>query len=97
MNIIRDIQSLTLFKRDASKIIKRMQQTKEPLVLTVNGKAAAVVQDAESYQRLIEGREHADTVRVLRERIQHLVTTMKGRTSEEFFDILFSEQNMSSE
>lgn len=69
MNVIRDIQTLSDFKRDASKIIKQIKTTKEPVILTVNGKAAAVVQDAESYQQLIEAKERAETVAILRERL----------------------------
>ena len=34
--------------------MKRLKKTKRPIVLTVNGKAEAVVQDAESYQRLLD-------------------------------------------
>ena len=52
MNIVRDIQSLSIFKRDASKIIKQIKATKQPVILTVNGVADAVVLDAESYQNL---------------------------------------------
>lgn len=69
MNVIRDIQTLSDFKRDASKIIKQIKITKEPVVLTVNGKAAAVVQDAESYQQLLEAKERAETLTILRERL----------------------------
>lgn len=94
MNIMRDIQSLSIFKRDASKIIKQMQQTKEPVVLTVNGKAAVVVQDAESYQRLLEAKERAETVAVLRERLTGLKKGAKGRTADEFFAELFAENDI---
>jgi prevent-host-death family protein len=69
MNVVRDIQTLSDFKRDASKIIKQIKITKEPVVLTVNGKAAVVVQDAESYQQLLEAKERAETVAILRERL----------------------------
>ena len=37
------------------------------LVLTVNGKAEIVVQDAESYQRMLELLDRAETVEALRE------------------------------
>jgi prevent-host-death family protein len=46
--------SLSTFKRDSNKVMRQMKKTKEPVVLTVNGKAAVVVQDAESYQKLLE-------------------------------------------
>ncbi len=69
MNVVRDIQSLSVFKRDASKIIKQIKATKEPVVLTVNGKADAVILDAESYQNLVEAKERLETVAILRERL----------------------------
>jgi prevent-host-death family protein len=69
MNVVRDIQTLSDFKRDASKIIKQVKATKQPVILTVNGKAAVVVQDAESYQQLLEAKERAETVAILRERL----------------------------
>ena len=50
MKLTRDIQSLSVFKRDSSKFIKQMKKTGQPIVLTVNGRAAAVIQDADSFQ-----------------------------------------------
>jgi prevent-host-death family protein len=52
--------SLSTFKRDSNKVMRQMKKTKEPVVLTVNGKAAIVVQDAESYQSLLELRERTE-------------------------------------
>lgn len=40
--------------------MKQLKRSKSPLVLTVNGKAAAVVQDAEAYQRLLDIAARAD-------------------------------------
>jgi prevent-host-death family protein len=45
-----NIQSLTDFKRNASSYVDRIRETKSPLVLTVNGKAAVVIQDAMAFQ-----------------------------------------------
>ncbi len=92
MNVVRDIQSLTIFKRDASKIIKQIKTTKEPVVLTVNGKAEVVVQDAESYQKLIEAKERSETVAVLRERLLSLDSGAKGKNLDEFF-LEFAKEN----
>lgn len=86
MNILRDIQSLSVFKQNASKIVKEIQETKEPVVLTVNGKAAVVVQDAESYQRLIDSIEYNQTVVVLRERMEDLKNSDEWPTAKEAFD-----------
>lgn len=54
MKLSRDIQSLSVFKRDTSKLLKQMKETGEPIVLTVNGKPAAVVLDPDEYQLLRE-------------------------------------------
>lgn len=40
MKLARDIQSLSTFKRDTAKLMRQMRKTKEPMVLTVNGRAA---------------------------------------------------------
>ena len=53
-NIGKDIHSLTDFKRRTSELVAQLQQTKRPIVLTVNGRPAVIVQDAETYQRLLE-------------------------------------------
>lgn len=57
LNIEEDIDSLTSFKRNSADFLKRLKDSGRPLVLTVNGKAEVVVQDAGSYQRLVERAE----------------------------------------
>lgn len=53
LDIKKDIQAMTTFRRNPGKFMKHLKKTKEPLVLTINGKAEAVVQDAKAYQRLL--------------------------------------------
>jgi prevent-host-death family protein len=53
-DIKKDIQAMTTFRRNPGKFMKHLKKTKQPLVLTINGKAEAVVQDAEAYQRLLD-------------------------------------------
>ena len=60
LNIATDIQSLTSFRRNSAGMMKHLKKSKRPLVLTLNGKAAAVVQDAEAYQRLLDVAARAD-------------------------------------
>lgn len=48
----RGIDSLTNFKRRSAEYINQLNETGEPVVLTVNGKAQVVVQNASAYQRL---------------------------------------------
>jgi len=54
LDIKKDIQAMTTFRRNPGKFMKHLKKTKKPLVLTINGKAEAVVQDAEAYQRLLD-------------------------------------------
>lgn len=62
-----DIQSLTDFKRNTAKYMKKMKKSRNPVVLTVNGKAELVVQDAKAYQQMLERIEQAETVAALRQ------------------------------
>src|SRR5688500_15498022 len=88
MNIVRDIQSLSAFKQNASRVVKEIQETKEPVVLTVNGKAAVVIQDAESYQQMLDRQEYNESVAVLRERLKDLDDPTKWISADEVFDRL---------
>ena len=54
INLSRDIQSLSTFKRNTNDLIKQMKESGSPMILTVNGKAEIVVQDANSYQELLD-------------------------------------------
>jgi PHD/YefM family antitoxin component YafN of YafNO toxin-antitoxin module len=51
---LKDIRSVTDFQRNAKTHVTRLRRTKAPMVLTVNGSAAVVVQDAATYQQLID-------------------------------------------
>ena len=62
INLSQDIQSLSTFKRNTNQLIIQMKETGNPVVLTVNGKAELVVQDAESYQKLLDAVEHLETI-----------------------------------
>lgn len=50
MDITRDIQPLTEFKRNTTRFISHLKETGRPSVLTVNGKPALVVMDAVAWQ-----------------------------------------------
>lgn len=63
---LREVRSVTEFQRNIKDYVARLTEHKTPLVLTVNGRAALVVQDAESYQLLLERLEHAETIAAIR-------------------------------
>jgi prevent-host-death family protein len=54
LNLEHGIDSLTNFKRQTSAYLDRLHETGEPMVLTVNGKAQVVVQDAKAYQKPVD-------------------------------------------
>ena len=67
IDLASDIHSLSDFKRKTTKFVNQMKKTGHPVVLTVNGKAEMVVQDAASYQRLLERAEQSEMIAFLRE------------------------------
>ena len=84
LKIGRDIHSLSDFKRKTPEFIKQLEKTGEPVVLTINGRAKLVVQDAESYQRMLELLERAETIEAIREGLE---SVKQGKTmSLEQFD-----------
>jgi prevent-host-death family protein len=84
-DITKDIQSLTTFRRRSGEFLKQLKKSKRPVVLTVKGKAAAVVQDAAAYQRLMDLAAQADAGEGIR---QGLEDAREGRLrpAKEFFE-----------
>jgi len=77
MDITKDIQPLTTFRNHSVQMMRQLRKTKRPIVLTVNGKPEAVVQDAGAYQRLLDVAAGADAYEGIR---QGLEDAAKGRT-----------------
>ena len=95
LNITTDIQSLTTFRRSSAKVMKHLRESKRPMVLTVKGKAAAVVQDAEAYQRLLDIAARADAHEGTR---QGMEDARKGKTrpAMQFFEEFERTRGLSS-
>lgn len=70
VNLTEDIHPLTEFKRNTTGLLKQMKKTKRPVVLTVNGKAELVVQDANSYQRMLLRLDRLEAVEAIRKGLQ---------------------------
>ncbi len=66
LDITNDIDSLSQFKRNTPEFLKRLKSGGRPVVLTINGKAELVVQDAASYQKLLDLAERAERMDALR-------------------------------
>ena len=77
IDLSQDIHSLSAFKRKTTEFMGRMKKSGHPVVLTINGRAELVVQDAASYQHLLELAERAEMMEFLRESREDLEA---GRT-----------------
>ena len=96
MKLTRDIHSLSTFKRNTAKLMRQMKKTKQPVILTVNGKAELVVQDAEGYQRLLEAKNKLEAL----EGIKRGLKSMKrnaGKPAAEFLREFFAEKGSSGD
>jgi prevent-host-death family protein len=69
MDITKDIQPMTTFRNHSAEMMKHLRETKRPVILTINGKAAAVVQDAAAYQRLLDLAAQADATEGFRQKL----------------------------
>ncbi|MEI6430034.1 MAG: type II toxin-antitoxin system Phd/YefM family antitoxin [Pseudanabaena sp. ELA607] len=77
INLSQDIQSLSTFKRNTNQLITQMKNTGHPIVLTINGKAELVIQDATSYQKLLDTIEELETIIGIKQGLEDLA---QGRT-----------------
>ena len=74
-----DIHTVTDFSRKPAEHIKRLMDTKRPEILTVNGKVTVVVQDAETYEKMAELADYADSIITIRRALSE-----EGRPLREF-------------
>ncbi len=72
LDLHRDINSLSNFKRNTASFIDRLKGTKSPLVLTINGVSELVVQSAEGYQQLLDRIESLETSAGIRKGLDEL-------------------------
>jgi len=78
LDISKDIHSLSDFKRNTSDFVERMRGSGHPLVLTINGKAEIVVQDASAYQKLLDRVDELEALEGIR---RGLSDVEAGRTT----------------
>lgn len=84
MDLQRDIHPLTDFKRNTPEFIRQLRESGHPMVLTINGKAELVVQDAKSYQRLLDLADRLETIEAVREGLASMKRG-EGRPADDVF------------
>jgi prevent-host-death family protein len=52
MNIVKDIKPITYLKTRAADLLKQINKTRRPVVITQNGEPRAVLQDPQSYENM---------------------------------------------
>jgi prevent-host-death family protein len=67
LDIGGDIGSLSELKGRTSQFIQQLKASGQPIVLTVNGKAELVIQDAQSYEKLLELVDRLEAIEAIRE------------------------------
>jgi prevent-host-death family protein len=72
LNLKEEINSLSDFKRNTGEFLKQLKKSGRPVVLTINGRAEIVVQDAASYQNLLEISERLETIEALKPAIAEM-------------------------
>ena len=85
IDITQDIQPLTTFRNNSVEFIKQLKETMRPIILTVNGKPEAVLQDPAAYQRLLDLAAEADANEGIRQGLEELKRG-EGRAATEFFE-----------
>ncbi len=86
INLRDEINSLSNFKRNTGEFMKQLKETGKPIVLTINGKAELVVQDAGSYQKILEMTERLETIEALKPAIEEMKAG-KGELAEKVFAV----------
>jgi prevent-host-death family protein len=85
LDITKDIQSLTTFRRRSGDFMKQLKKSGRPVVLTVKGKAQAVVLDAGACQRLLDIAARAGAREGIRQGLED-VARGQTRPAKEVFD-----------
>lgn len=87
LDITQDIHPLTTFRNNSARFLKHLKKTNRPIILTVNGKPEAVLQDPAEYQRLLDLAAEADAREGIRQGLED-VAAGRTRPAQEVFDEL---------
>lgn len=80
-----EIDSLTNFQKNAKQFVGHLEETGEPMVLTVNGKAKLVVQSSEAYQQILDELERVRLIEAVKLGLEQAEQGL-GLSAEEVFE-----------
>lgn len=89
-----EMNSLSHFMQNSTEAIERLEKSGKPLVLTVNGEAKVIVQDAKSYQQLLDTIDLAESIIGVRKGLDAME---KGeeQSIEDAFDDIYKKHGLS--
>lgn len=90
LNAGQGINSLSNFQQNTTQFIEQLQETGQPIVLTVDGKAEVIVQDVKSYQKLLELVERLETIEAVQVALNQMKAGEGQPVDEAFKEILNS-------
>ena len=82
LDLDQEIDSLSNFKQNTPEFLHKLKESGHPVFLTIDGKAELVVQDTDSYRKLIERVERAEWIEAVRTSIEEM-RAGKGIPAEE--------------
>jgi PHD/YefM family antitoxin component YafN of YafNO toxin-antitoxin module len=83
---LANVYPLTDFLRNAKTHLKKLRKA-GPLVLTVNGRVAAVLDSPDSYQKLMDAQDRLEAIEGIRRGLQSMERG-EGRPADEVFEKL---------
>ena len=93
---LNNIHSLTEFKRNTAAFLEELRNSGLPLVLTINGKAAFIVQEASAYQKLIDAVDQAEAIEGIRRGLDSMKRG-EGSSADEVFSELRAKYDIPSD
>lgn len=84
---LNNIHSLTDFQRNTKEHIERLKDTGKPEILTVNGKSEIVIQDAESYQKVMDYIDQLEAIAGIKRGLSEVLEGRTKPTSQAFKSI----------
>ena len=70
LHLTEDIRSVTDLKKNTREILDQLHHTGRPVILTVNGKADAVLMDAATYQKHLEAFDLAKALQISQDEVR---------------------------
>ena len=84
MSISRDIKPITYLKARAADLLKQINETRHPVIITQNGEPRAVLQDPTSYENMRNALALLKLITIGEKEVKH----DKTKTQEEVFESL---------